>query len=101
MHNAAAIIPIKGGFIFTPPASSTRHKNTDNKCSYHKEDASCQCTLQCECGCPCCNKSEEPSDIECFIGTSLALVCIVVGGFCMFKIAEYLYELFDKKPDKK
>lgn len=97
MHNTSAIIPIKGGFIFTPSASSTSRKNADNKCSSHKEDVSSQSTIQCECGCLCCNKNEEPSAVECFIGTSLAFVGIVVCGFCLFKITGYLYDIFDKK----
>lgn len=101
MHNTAAIIPIKGGFIFTPPVSSTHRKNTDNKCSSHKKDVSRQGTIQCECGCPCCNKSEEPSAIDCFIGTSLAFVSIVACGFCFYKLIGYLYEFFNEHPDKK
>lgn len=101
MHNTAAIIPIKGGFIPTPSVSSTSRKNADNKCSAHKEDVSRQGTLQCECGCPCYNKREEPSVIDCFIMTVIMFVGLIWSGFCLFKLAGYLYELFDKKPDKK
>lgn len=97
MHNTSAIIPIKGGFIFTPPVSSTSRKNTDNKCSSSKEDVSRQGTIQCECGCPCRNKSDEPSAVECFIGTAIMFVGLIWCGFCLYKTAGWLYEIFDKK----
>lgn len=101
MHNTAAIIPIKGGFIFTPPTSSNHRKNADNKCSSPKEDVSHQGTLQCERGCPCCNKSEEPSVIDFFIESLILALGLTVYILYIHKISGYLYKISDKHPAKK
>ena len=90
MHNISALIPIKGGFIITPTASSARRK----------EDVSRQSTLQCENGCPSCNKIDEPSSVECFIGTTVMFVGLIWSGFCLYKTAGWLYDIFNKPSDK-
>lgn len=90
MHNTIALIPIKGGFIPTPISSTHR-----------KEDVSRQCTLQCECGCPCYNKSEEPSVIDFLIETLILSLGLTVYIFCIYKISGYLYKIFVEHPAKK
>ena len=96
MHNTTAIIPIKGGFISTPPASSTSRKNADSKCTSCKEDVSRQGTLQCECGCPCYNKREEPSVIDFFIESLILALGLTVYILSMHKISVYLYKSVNK-----
>ena len=90
MHNTIALVPIKGGFIPTP-VSSTRHR----------EDVSHQGTLQCERGCPCCNKSEEPSVIDFFIESLILALGLTVYILSIHKISGYLYKLFVEHPAKK